>query len=868
MANHYPSAIIRLSLLLLGFAALLPCSSAETPPRPNIVIFYVDDMGWGAIGPNGQEARRANGLPSVKTPHIDSLAQEGINFQRGYGCTVCSPARSTMLTGFHQGHTWADRNDPDNAKKAMRAEDFTFGDVLKAAGYNTGYWGKWGYGGSQNAQNPQLVNRQTLPHEHGFDHVLAELHHLRAHSFFQRTLWSYQPGDPDLHLIPNNLAAYQSNPSYPEYPALQNHPNYPATAYCDDYYAFAALDFVREKAVEYQETGKPFLAVLAPQIPHSPFDDIEVMPEVYSAYQDEDFFDSLSTEAKNWAAMVTRIDAHFGNILAALEDPNHDGDTSDSVAGNTLVIFMSDNGGPNNRAHIEFGSNGDLRGQKGSIYEAGIRVPLVMRWPAKISPDSPIPAGSNSQVIFDSTDLLPTFCELAGAPIPLGVDGVSKAGLLTGESNDRPRDFIIHEAHPDQSIIRGNMKLVNDGGSLRLYDLDVSESADIAVDHPDLVTELATLLQEEQVYLPAWHAVTYHHWAGADGDVTSDADHWSDYSYTNAVNGTTYDEESGSPSIMWIARMENDGPTPSTAEVDGDLQFLALQIGGGSHAQILDLNGHRVSGRNEIRIGSNGMVALGGGTLHSLRWIELVSGGVLSGQGEIDGTLYHSGLLSTEGNLRIHGDYHAEPEATSALPLDGNPALQIDGVADLHGQLMVEVPPEITPALGMTYELVKAASIEGRYTNPENLVTGSDGSLFVIRYEPDCVLLEVTGRTSAGTPFSWLDEYGLAVGGAYEAADVADDDADGWLAREEYRWGTNPLEADSKMWQAVGMNATTLQLEWLATEGRLYHVEYSSDLIVPFQVKAGPLVATPPRNQWSTPLEGERGFYRVTVQSP
>ena len=131
--------------LIAGFTG---SQHAKTAPRPNILFFYVDDLGWGSIGPNGQAKRKAANKPWVKTPNLDKLAADGINFARAYGATVCSPARSSLQTGFHQGHTFADRNDPNNAKKAMRAEDICIGEALSAVGYVTGYWGKWGYGGS------------------------------------------------------------------------------------------------------------------------------------------------------------------------------------------------------------------------------------------------------------------------------------------------------------------------------------------------------------------------------------------------------------------------------------------------------------------------------------------------------------------------------------------------------------------------------------------------------------------------------------------------------------------------------------------------------------------------------------------------
>ena len=199
------------------------------------------------------------------------------------------------------------------------------GDVLKKAGYTTGYWGKWGYGGSKDQKDPKIVNVQTLPTSHGYQHVVAELHHVRAHTFFQPTLWK-APAKPGaiggMELIPNSLSNYKAKDKYPNTPALQNHADYPDTAYCDDVYAFAALDFVREQAQNYNKTGTPFFGLLAVQIPHGPFDEVATLPEWNKIYKSDSGFSSLADQTKHWAAMVSRIDGHFGNILAALEDPN------------------------------------------------------------------------------------------------------------------------------------------------------------------------------------------------------------------------------------------------------------------------------------------------------------------------------------------------------------------------------------------------------------------------------------------------------------------------------------------------------------------------------------------------------------------
>ncbi len=669
-----------LLLILFSLTASTSLLAAPAAPRPNILYFYVDDMGWGSIGPNGQAERKAKGLPYVRTPNLDQLAARGINFTRGYGCHVCSPARSSQQSGFHQGHTFADRNDPNNAKKAMRADDILMGDALSAAGYTTGYWGKWGYGGSKDMENPTIDNIQTLPTSHGYQFVLAELHHVRAHTFFQPTLWS-APAKKDaeggLELIPNSMAKFANQAAYPESPSYHSHPNYPKTAYCDDAYAFAALEFVRENAKAYNEESKPFFGLFAAQIPHAPFDEVSMLPKWNEAYKEDKHFAGLPKQAQQWAAMVTRIDAHFGNILAALDDPDGDGDASDSVANNTLVIFQSDNGGPGGANNSVFDANGGLRGNKGSIHEGGIRVPLVMRWPAKINAKSKLKAGSNSDRVVDVTDLLPTFCELAGTTTPLGIDGVSIAPTLTGEGSQRQREFIIHEAGNGQSIICGKHKLVRSGASagkkksknknktnqpgepkFALYDLetDHGEKNAIAAANPELVEKLKAMLLGERVAEPRGFANTYHHWTGKDGAVTSDADNWSDYKYANA--GITYHTDDGAPQLSWTAKIENIDSPPAVATADDDLEFLGLEIRGNSPGGTQSLalgSGVNLTGRNEIRVSGYGSLEVDGGTVSTLRWIDIAPGAGLGGHGKIAGDVINSGSIAVSPLSFLNG---------------------------------------------------------------------------------------------------------------------------------------------------------------------------------------------------------------------
>lgn len=755
-------------LLLLIFRVMLVGDApAAKPERPNILFFYVDDMGWGSIGPNGQAARKAANKPYVLTPNLNRLAAEGVNFTRGYGCHVCSPARSSLQTGFHQGHTFADRNDPDNAKKAIRADDVCIGDVLSDAGYVTGYWGKWGYGGSKDRVNPLIENVQTLPTSHGYEYVLAELHHVRAHTFFQPTLWSApaaKNATGGLELIPNSMAPYRNRTKYPLTPAIQNHDQYPKTAYCDDSYAMAALDFVRKQGMNYNASGQPFFGLLAVQIPHAPFGEVATLPEWNKAYANDSHFASLAKQSQQWAAMVTRIDAHFGNLLAALEDPNNDGDPSDSIAEDTLVIFQSDNGGPGQKSNDEFDANGGLRGSKGMIQEGGIRVPLVMRWPAKITADSQLKAGSNCNQVVDVTDLLPTFCELAGVPHPVGIDGVSIAPTLLGHGQQRQREFIIHEAGNGQSIIHGRHKLVRSGTprrnkknkvrpqvSLKLYDLDAdpAETQNMAADKPELVNRLEALLLGERVTEPKGFANTYHHWRGKDGASTSNPANWSDYEYANA--GITYMTDAGGPQLSWTAHIANSGDAPNTARANADLKFLGLEIRGNTakkaHQSLVLDPKINLTGRNEIRLAAHATLTVNQGTVGSLRWLEILPNATLNGTGTIDTTLYNSGRVAVTGTnqprLKITTNYHQSEKGTLNLQLDGRgkPSFVIAGNAELGGMLNVVIGKNFQAESGKTYTILTADQVHGRFSNPNNEVIESNGFHFTIHYSESAVEL-------------------------------------------------------------------------------------------------------------------------------
>jgi len=616
----------RILLLTLIVSSL----SLHGASRPNIVYFYADDLGWGTIKANKPDSK-------LLTPNIDALAANGINFTRGYGCMVCSPARSSQQTGFHQGHTWTDRNDPAPTK-AIRVEDIAIGDVLQAAGYRTAYYGKWGYGADSDKINPPINNPQTLPINHGYDEILAELHHVRAHTYFQPTLWRSNTNDPvpTTALITNTIAA--NNPLHPNYPAYQDDATYPSTAYCDDSYAFAALDFVRTNAL----AGQPFFMELAFQIPHTPLGNIDGLPQWFDAYAGVTGSGSWAAENKQFAAMVTRMDGHIGNIIAVLDDPNNDGDKSDSVLDNTLIIFASDNGGQGGTPYEFFKTNGPLSGTKGSIKEGGIRVPTVMSWRGTIA------AGQSTDMPVDVTDMLPTFAELAGVPSPVGTDGVSIAPTLTGQGVQRAREFLSHESGTTWSVIKGDMKLRNDG---KLFDLstDPAEQTNIAGANPTLVTELQAYAAGEQLGKTGiTFSNSFRTWEGSNGSPFEADASWSDAAYPSG-NALANDYSPNTPNLRWNAVMKNTTSEDSSTSLANDEQLLAIEVGGNTvsgNTQTVNVsNGLTLTGRNEIRISELGVMALNNGTLDTLRWVDLFNTATLSGAGSITGALYHSGDL-------------------------------------------------------------------------------------------------------------------------------------------------------------------------------------------------------------------------------
>ncbi len=713
------------TMLLLATGILFFHCLAEAASKPNVLYIYADDLGWGSFSVN-------TGVKTLtKTPTIDALVAGGINFRRGYGCPVCSPARSTQQTGFHQGHTWTDRNTPV-ASKAIRADDKTIGDMLHAAGYHTGYYGKWGYGSTSALIDPIINNPQTLPVNHGYTDVLAELHHVRAHTFFQPSLWF---NDIDKY-GGETVLKYNSNKG--------GHKK----EYADDLYAQAAEAFIRTHAND----KNPFFCEVAFQIPHVPLDDITNMAGWFDAYKNTDT-SSWSEECKQYAAMLSRQDSHVAKLLAALDDPNGDGNTNDSVRAKTLIIFSSDNGGQRGLPHKFFKTNGNLRGTKGSILEGGIRVPTFFNWRGVIAP------GQSTDHITCVSDILPTLCELAGIAPPVGIDGVSIAPLLTGKGKQRRRPWFTYESNKTWALIRedglkllgtGKLYRINDGSNTNYESTNLlaDTSAPMRKTYLRWRDELLAIARAERVTEPDTFANTYHHWTGTNGAKISPADNWSNYTYSN--NDTIYISENSEPRERWIATLSNTLTNNQTAILDTDINTLGIDITGNTttHATqtVLVQNGKTLGGRNEIRLSPFAIIRLRGGTLNSARWINMLHDSVLGGTGIINATLYNSGkLIITPNNatgIVINGNYNQSLYATLRVATGSDSPLTVNGIATLNGKLSVI----FRGAAREHYAILSATSINGVFSNPNGIVKGR-GEQFKIIYTATTVEIEKISAT-------------------------------------------------------------------------------------------------------------------------
>ena len=433
------------------------------PPTPNIIFILADDLGYGDLGCYGQT--------KIKTPNIDKLAAEGIRFTSCYaGSTVCAPSRCALMTGLHSGHGTI----RGNAAVALQPSDVTLAEVLKSAGYNTCLIGKWGLGDE---------NTTGVPQKKGFNEFVGYLNQTHAHDYYTDHLWRFDP-----------RTGWDGPEELPE-----NRDN-KKELYTPDLFALAANNFIRINKPEARKPNRPFFLYFADIIPHANNEEGKrsgngLQVPTNAPYSQEPW----PAVEKNKAAMITRLDNDVGTIMKRLKDSKMDE--------NTIVFFTSDNG-PHKEGGADpefFKSSGPLRGIKRDLYEGGIRVPMIVRWPGMIKP------GQVSDQVLAFWDVLPTLAELVRAKTPQNLDGISMLPAILGKPQTNQHAFLyweFHERGSQQAVRMGDWKAVRlaPGEPLELYDLarDLGEKTNVAKEHPEVVAKIEAYLKTARTASDKW----------------------------------------------------------------------------------------------------------------------------------------------------------------------------------------------------------------------------------------------------------------------------------------------------------------------------------------------------------------------------
>ena len=472
-------------------AALLACGSAlfstaaQSAERPNILLIFLDDLGYADVGFN---AELFGVETDVVTPNIDALARQGTIFKQAYVAhPFCGPSRMALLSGRMPHCYSGQKNLPDVAKnledyneKGIPENETLMSTVLQDSGYATSCIGKWHVGSSKSFH----------PNTRGFEEFYGFVG--GGHQYYPSITDKVEPKINDYqYFLERDGEDIQS----------------PEGAYITDMFSDEAVSFISKSA----ETEEPFFLYLAYNAPHSPLHGkTEDLQHLYPDHKPSNPGNGINYQdyekRQNYVAMMYAVDRGIQQIMTALEDPNADGNEVDSIADNTLIVFMSDNGGK----ILQAASNAPLQDDKGSTREGGIRVPMFMHWPGQV------PAGE----VFDhpvlALDLYPTFAGLAGASIPSGkkLDGKDIwADFLSGV-DPHPDESIFwlrhHGGGNEVAIRKGNLKAYRKQfATWKVYDVstDFDESDDLAKGKQEILESMiadgldwSTTLKD-----PQWH---------------------------------------------------------------------------------------------------------------------------------------------------------------------------------------------------------------------------------------------------------------------------------------------------------------------------------------------------------------------------
>jgi len=452
-------------LPLAGLAAFSGCSPAEKNYQPNVVLIFMDDLGYGDLG--------TSGATGYQTPNLDRMASEGMRFTHFYSAqAVCSASRAGILTGCYPNRIGITGALGPGAKHGIHPDELTVAEMLKARGYATGIFGKWHLGHHQ----------EFLPLQHGFDEFTGLP--------YSNDMW---PVDYDG--TPVTRASLRPNKAgYPPLPLIEGNEVIDTIGSLQDQDRLTGL-FTR-KAVDFIErhAGEPFFLYLPHPMVHVP----QGVSDHFRGQSRHGFFGDVMME----------VDWSVGQILETLRRLG--------IEDNTLVIFTSDNGPWLNYGN-HAGNSGGLREGKGTSFEGGQRVPCLMLWPGVI------PAGVIANQLASTIDIMPTLAEITGASLPVHpIDGVSILSVLKGENSAEPRTHFLYYYNQNslEAVRMGSWKLVlphphrsyigvlpgNDGwpgpyatdsAEYALYDLkrDPGEQYDVKEQHPRIVEEIERLVE-------------------------------------------------------------------------------------------------------------------------------------------------------------------------------------------------------------------------------------------------------------------------------------------------------------------------------------------------------------------------------------
>lgn len=426
---------------ILSLLALLLLPVSAFAAKPNVLLIVADDLGYNDVGFQGSK--------EIPTPNLDKLAATSLRCTNGYvSHPFCSPTRAGIMTGRYQ-HRFGHENNPawlpQDTVAGLPLTETTYPQLMKKAGYTTGAVGKWHLG----------AHPQFHPNKRGFDEYFGALG--GGHQYF--------PGDKGgvEYTIPLNRDGRDE----------------PQTKYLTEQFGDEASAFIGRHA----GGSKPWMLYLAFNAPHTPLQAPQAWLDKFSQIADK--------SRRIYAAMVASMDEAIGGVLAKLDETGQ--------RENTLIFFVSDNGGPNLQAKSgsNFTDNAPLRGAKGDVYEGGMRVPFLVSWPAKIKP------GTYEQPVI-ALDFLPTSLAAAESAdlTPGNLDGVNLLPYLAGEKTTAPHDTLFWRSGGpggNNAIRRGNLKLVRLGkGEPQLYDLaaDIGETKDLAKDKPEVVAEFVAAIAE------------------------------------------------------------------------------------------------------------------------------------------------------------------------------------------------------------------------------------------------------------------------------------------------------------------------------------------------------------------------------------